>query len=152
MKSLRSLGAAFLIAATAVLSGPAAPSFAHGHGPVPAHREAASSATPIFERNLPNVPGKSLLAVEVVYPPGGASPAHRHPASAFIWAYVVSGEIISAVDGRRPRIYHAGDSFYEGPGAHHDISRNASSTRPAKLLAVFVKDSGKAPLLFPDRR
>jgi quercetin dioxygenase-like cupin family protein len=113
---------------------------------------AASSATPIFERNLPNVPGKSLLAVEVVYPPGGASPAHRHPASAFIWAYVVSGEIVSAVDGRPPRIYRAGESFYEAPGAHHDISRNASSTRPAKLLAVFVKDSGKGQLVFPDKK
>jgi quercetin dioxygenase-like cupin family protein len=152
MKSPRPLGAAFLIAATAVLSGPAAPSFAHGHEPAPARTGAASSATPIFERSLPNVPGKSLLAVEVVYPPGGASPAHRHPASAFIWAYVVSGEIVSAVDGRRPRTYRAGESFYEAPGAHHDISRNASSTRPAKLLAVFVKDSGGGQLVFPDKK
>lgn len=152
MKSLRLHGAALLIAPSAVLSGPAAPSFAHGHERVRPHSRAASTATPIFEHNLPNIPGKSLLAVEVVYPPGGASPAHRHPASAFIWAYVVSGEIVSAVDSRRPRIYQAGESFYEAPGAHHDISRNASSTRPAKLLAVFVKDSGKGQLLFPDRK
>jgi len=152
MKSLRLHGAALLIAASAVLSGPAAPSFAHGHERVRPHSRAASTATPIFERNLPNIPGKSLLAVEVVYPPGGASPAHRHPASAFIWAYVVSGEIVSAVDGQRPRIYRAGESFYEAPGAHHDISRNASSTRPAKLLAVFVKDSGKGQLVFPDKK
>ena len=151
MKSFRT-GAALLIAASAVAYGPPTLSFAHGHEPARAAMRAASTATPIFERKLPNVPGKSLLAVEVVYPPGGGSPAHRHPASAFIWAYVVSGTIVSAVDGRRPRIYRAGESFYEAPGAHHDVSRNASSTRPAKLLAVFVKDSGEGELVFPDRR
>ena len=107
-------------------------------------------ATPIFERALPNVPGKSLLAVEVVYPPGTASPPHRHPGSAFIWAYVVSGEIVSAVGNEPPRIYRAGENFYEAPGARHRVSRNASRTKPAKLLAVFVKDSGRGQLVFPD--
>jgi quercetin dioxygenase-like cupin family protein len=92
------------------------------------------------------------LAVEVVYPPGGASPAHRHPDSAFIYAYVVSGEVVSAVNDGRPRVYRAGESFYEAPGAHHRVSRNASRTKPAKLLAVFVKDSGKGQLVFPDPR
>jgi quercetin dioxygenase-like cupin family protein len=111
-----------------------------------------STATPVFERDLPNVPGKSLLAVEVVYPPGGASAPHRHPPSAFIYAYVVSGAILSAVDDERPRVFRAGESFFEAPGAHHRISRNASRIRPAKLLAVFVKDSGKAPLVLPDSR
>jgi quercetin dioxygenase-like cupin family protein len=109
-----------------------------------------SKARPIFERELPNAPGKSLLAVEVVYPPGGASPPHRHPASAFIYAYVVSGAIVSAVDDQKPRIYRAGESFYEAPGAHHRVSRNASTTKPAKLLAVFVKNSGNGQLVFPD--
>ena len=141
-----------LAAGVAVLGGP--PSFAHG-AKRPQTRIAtrlASTATAIFERELPNVPGKSLLAVEVVYPPGGASPAHRHPGSAFIYAYVVSGEIVSAVNDERPRIYRAGESFYEAPGAHHRVSRNASETKPAKLLAVFVKNSGKEQLVFPDTK
>ena len=129
-------------------------SFAYGVGQSAARAggKTGSSATAIFERELPNVPGKSLLAVEVVYPPGGASAPHRHPGSAFIYAYVVSGEIVSAINDERPRVYRAGESFYEAPGAHHRVSRNASSTRPAKLLAVFVKDSGKAPLVLPDSR
>jgi quercetin dioxygenase-like cupin family protein len=116
------------------------------------HAERASRATPIFERSLPNVAGKSLVAVEVVYPPGGASLPHRHPPSAFIYAYVVSGAIVSAVDDGPPRIYGAGESFYEAPGSHHRISRNASRTKPAKLLAVFVKDSSDGKLVFPDAR
>jgi quercetin dioxygenase-like cupin family protein len=130
----------------------AAPSSAAHLARSPRPPIAASTATPIFERRLPNVPGKSLVAVEVVYPPAGASPPHRHPRSAFIYAYVVSGAIVSAVDDQKPRIYRAGESFYEAPGAHHRVSRNASRTRPAKLLAVFVVDSGDRPLVFPDTR
>lgn len=143
---------AILTAGAAVLGGSAAPSFAWGTDHRAADVEARSTATPIFERDLPNVPGKSLLVVEVVYPPGGASPPHRHPASAFIYAYVVSGAVVSAVDDGRPRVYRAGEGFYEAPGAHHRISRNASRTRPAKMLAVFVKDSGKGELVLPDAR
>lgn len=145
--------AIFAAAAAMLASVPAtAPARGARHAATGTAAEPRSTATPIFERKLPNVPGKSLLAVEVVYPPGGGSPPHRHPASSFIYAYVVSGAIVSAVNDQRPRVYRAGESFYEAPGAHHRISRNASRTRPAKLLAVFVKDSGKAPLVLPDSR
>lgn len=149
---IRAVPMRLLAAGALVLAGP--PSFARGAERPPARLAAkpASTATPIFERELPNVPGKSLLAVEVVYPPGGASPPHRHPASAFIYAYVVSGAIVSAVDEQKPRIYRAGESFYEAPGAHHRVSRNASTTRPAKMLAVFVKNSGNGQLVFPDAK
>jgi len=106
---------------------------------------------PNFSHALPNVPGKSLVAVEVSYPPGGASAAHHHARSAFIYAYVVSGAIQSQVDDGPARVYKAGESFYEVPGAHHRISRNASKTQPAKLLAVFVVDTGDQPLTTPDK-
>ena len=109
------------------------------HGP----QDNGATVTVDFSRALPNVPGKSLVAVEVVYPPGGSSPAHTHAKSAFIYAHVVSGQIESKVDDGPARVYRAGESFYEDPGSHHAISRNASDTQPAKLLAVFVVDSGE---------
>ena len=112
--------------------------------------ELRETATPIFKQELPNVPGKSLIAVEVEYPPGAASPSHTHAKSAFIYAYVLSGEIISAVDDEKPRVYRAGESWYETPGAHHRVSRNASDTEPAKLLAIFVLDPGEQQVTFPD--
>jgi quercetin dioxygenase-like cupin family protein len=108
------------------------------------------TATPIFKHELPNVSGKSLVAVEVEYPPGAASPSHTHAKSAFIYAYVLSGEIISAVDNEEPRVYREGESWNEAPGAHHRVSRNASETEPAKLLAIFVLDSGEQKVTFPD--
>src|SRR6267143_6362159 len=105
-----------------------------------------------FSHTISNVPGKSLVAVEVSYPPGGASAPHRHSDSAFIFAYVVSGQIASQVEGQSEHIYRAGECWYETPGAHHLISRNASNTQPAKLLAVFVADTGDNALTTPDHR
>ena len=101
--------------------------------------------SPILEHAIPNIPGKSLVAVVVDYAPGGASPAHAHPKSAFIYGFVVSDAIESQVNDGPKRVYHAGESFYEDPGSRHPVSRNASATEPAKLLAVFVVDTDARP-------
>jgi len=106
---------------------------------------------PNFEQTIPNLPGKSLVAVEVEYPPGAASVPHVHAKSAFIYAYVVSGAVESKVNDGEVRVYHAGESWSEPPGASHPVSRNASKTRPAKLLAVFVVDSNEKELTTPVR-
>ncbi|MFZ6647394.1 cupin domain-containing protein [Undibacterium sp. TJN25] len=102
------------------------------------HREIVK---PNFEQTIPNLPGKSLVAVEVEYPPGVGSLPHLHAKSAFIYAYVISGEIESKVNDAQVHVYRAGDSWSEPPGASHSISRNASKTRSAKLLAIFVVDT-----------
>ena len=83
------------------------------------------------------------------YAPGAASPSHTHAKSAFIYAYVISGAIESKVNDGETRIYRAGESWSEPPGAIHSISRNASKTEPAKLLAVFVLDTNDNPLTTP---
>ncbi|HSP97486.1 MAG TPA: cupin domain-containing protein [Candidatus Dormibacteraeota bacterium] len=106
-------------------------------------------ATPQFTHALPNVPGKSLSAVVVDYAPGGSSRAHHHAPSGFVYAYVLSGRIRSQVDDQPAKVYAAGESFFEEPGAHHVISENASATEPAKLLAVFVANTGET-LTIPD--
>jgi quercetin dioxygenase-like cupin family protein len=99
------------------------------------------TVTPNFKQAITNIPGKSLVAVVVDYAPGGASHSHIHAKSAFIFAYVLSGDIESQVNDGPSRVYHVGESFYEAPGSRHPISRNASETKPARLLAVFVVDT-----------
>src|SRR3954452_20415611 len=118
-------------------------------GPIYAHESKTQSVTKNFEAAIPNIPGKSLIAVEVDYAPGAASVPHTHANSAFIYAYVISGSIESKVNDGETRIYRAGESWSEPPGAIHSISRNASKTEPAKLLAVFVIDSNDDPLTMP---
>jgi quercetin dioxygenase-like cupin family protein len=137
---------AILAAGAAILAVTSIPAQAHGSAE---HQE---TTTRVFDRELPNVPGKSLIAAEVLYPPGGATPSHTHPASAFISAYVLSGEVVSAVGGEKPRVYRAGESWHEAPGAHHRVSRNARKTKPAKLLAIFVVGRGERQLKFPDTK
>ena len=61
-----------------------------------------SKVTLVYERDLPNVPGKSIKAVLVEYGPGGTSSAHTHPKSAFICATVLEGAIRSSVNNGRP--------------------------------------------------
>ena len=112
----------------------------------------AETVTPAFNRQIPNIPGKSVIAAVVDYPPGGASPAHRHAPSAFIFAYVLSGRMESSVNGSPVKTYGPGASWFEPPGAHHAVSRNASKTRPARLLAVFILDTGSRNLVVPDTR
>lgn len=115
---------------------------AAAHGP-------GEMVKPNFEQAIPNLPGKSLVAVEVDYPPGASSVPHRHAKSAFIYAYVVSGSIESKVNDGDVHVYHAGQSWSEPPGASHPVSRNASKTQPAKLLAVFVVDTNDKELTTP---
>jgi quercetin dioxygenase-like cupin family protein len=115
---------------------------AHGPGEI---------VTPNFEQTIPNLAGKSLVAVEVDYPPGASSLPHAHAKSAFIYAYVVSGAVESKVNDGDVHVYRAGESWSEPPGASHPISRNASKTQPAKLLAVFVVDSNYKQLTTPLR-
>jgi quercetin dioxygenase-like cupin family protein len=111
----------------------------------------ASKVTRIFDRELPNVPGKSLRAVLVEYGPGAASPSHRHPSSAFIYATVLEGEIRSKVNDNPEHVYKAGASWTEVPGDHHEVSANASSTEPARLLAIFVVDTAEKEIVIPDK-
>ena len=107
--------------------------------------------TLVYEHELPNVPGKSLRAVLVEYGPGGGSPSHRHPSSAFIYARVLEGAIRSKVNDAPERAYQAGESWTEQPGDHHQVSQNASTTAPAKLLAIFVVDTSERELVIPDK-
>lgn len=116
-----------------------------------AAHESGDIVKPNFEQAIPNLPGKSLVAVEVEYPPGGASVPHVHAKSAFIYAYVISGAIESQVNDGEVRVYRAGESWSEPPGARHPISRNASKTEPAKLLAIFVVDTDDKELTTPVR-
>lgn len=136
------------VACAALALGTAAPVLAHGDE---VHK-GGETVTTNFEQAIPNIPGKTLRAVIVDYPAGAASVPHTHAKSAFIYAYVLSGEIESKVNDEPARIYKAGESWSEPPHASHPISRNVSKTEPAKLLAVFVMDSDEKQLTTPVKK
>jgi quercetin dioxygenase-like cupin family protein len=106
-------------------------------------RGADGTARKVFGHDLPNVAieGWAVTAVEVSYPPGGMSAAHRHPGITIV--YVLEGAIRSKVDDEPEQTYMAGQMFLETPNQLHAVSRNASDTQPAKLLAILLSEKGK---------
>jgi quercetin dioxygenase-like cupin family protein len=112
---------------------------------------AAAAVAPVMAKDLPNAPGMRMTALTVTYAPGEVSGPHRHAAHGFLIAYVLQGAVVSQVEGEPERTYTAGQSWSEGPGAHHILSRNASATAPAAFLVVFVAPEGET-LTTPDAR
>jgi quercetin dioxygenase-like cupin family protein len=97
-------------------------------------------------KELKGIPGKEVQMIVVDYPPGSTDRAHRHNAYSFV--YVLEGSIVMQVKGGQRVTLTPGQTFYEGPDDQHIVGKNASNTKPAKFLAVLVKDKG-APLLEP---
>jgi quercetin dioxygenase-like cupin family protein len=105
-----------------------------------------NAVTPLMTKELPDLPGKEAVMLTVVYPPGGGDPVHRHNADAFV--YVLEGSVVMQLKGGKQVTLTPGQSFYEGPDDIHVVGRSASSTKPAKILVVMVKNKG-APVLMP---
>ncbi|MCG7400078.1 MULTISPECIES: cupin domain-containing protein [Caballeronia] len=100
----------------------------------------AELVTPMIKQAVPEVAGKNVLMATVSYKPGQSSEAHRHPGS--IFAYVLEGRVTSQLEGGSAKTYGPGESWYEPPGAHHIVSKNASATKPAKLLVFAIVGDG----------
>ncbi len=82
-------------------------------------------------------------------PPGGGSPAHRHP-GAHNFGYVLEGAYTIKLDNGPETVLTRGQTFYEAPGQLHAVSRNASDTAPAKVLVLAIAEPGK-PLTVPEK-
>ena len=104
---------------------------------------------PLFSAPLADVPGKNLVVVNLDWDP--KSPrhfmAHRHPGSVFV--YVTKGTVRLGIEGQPAKLVHAGETFFEPPGALHAVGENASNTEPAAAIAVMIVPEG-APLLTPE--
>ena len=107
-----------------------------------------AKVTPLFSKDLPELPGKEGLMITVEYPPGSTDPIHRHNAHGFI--YVLEGSIVMQVRGGKEVTLTPGQTFYEGPDDVHVVGRNASQTKPAKFVVFFVKNKG-APIVVPEK-
>src|SRR5262249_42616077 len=104
---------------------------------------AAPPRPPVFKHDLPNVnlDGWEVTVSWVDYPPGRVGAAHHH--AGFVLAYVLEGSVITKISGQgEEKTYTTGQMFYEQPGATHEVSKNASQTQPAKLLAMIFAPKG----------
>jgi len=104
-----------------------------------------STVTSVFKHDLPNLTmeGWEVNVNWVDYPPGRVGSAHKHPG--FTLAYVLQGSVVAKVTGQEERIYKTGEMFMEPPGSVHEVSKNASQTEPARLLALNFAKKGLPP-------
>ena len=95
---------------------------------------------PVFTRDLPSVSldGWEIRVSHVDYAPGRVGMPHQH--AGFLFAYVLQGSVVAQVIGNgvsdEVRTYRTGEMFYEPIGSTHQVSKNASATEPARLLAI----------------
>jgi len=111
-----------------------------------------AKVTLVYQHALPGIPGKSVKGVLVEYGLGGYSRSHTHAKSALIYATVIEGEIRSKVNDGPEKTYRTGENLTEMPGDDHTVSANASETKPAKILAVFIVDDRDTVLTIPDQK
>ncbi|SIR57514.1 cupin domain-containing protein [Micromonospora avicenniae] len=118
---------------------------AHAEGPTTAAASAserpAETLKPLIQQALPDVEGKTFTSAVVELPPNASAAPHRH-GQAFVYAYVLEGTVRSKLDDKPVTTFHQGENWVEQPGTDHVLTENASQTEPAKLLVVFVSNTG----------
>ena len=96
--------------------------------------------------------GKKAKAtmVEVTLAPKEVEAAHRHPGPAF--GYILEGEYEWAVDGNKPKIFKAGDTFYEPTGCLHDIGKNPSKKDKTRFIAIVLHPEDAKVVVIPEKK
>jgi quercetin dioxygenase-like cupin family protein len=95
----------------------------------------------LMTQALTDQPGIDVTVLTVDYPPGGSTPPHEHPGHTY--AYVLEGAVISQLDDQPPQTFTTGQMWSESPHQHHMVSKNASTTAPAKLLVFMIAPHGQ---------
>lgn len=107
--------------------------------------DSPAKTVPLRSQPLDGIANKVADMLTVEYAPGQSSPPHRHNANVLV--YVLQGSLVMGVKGKEPVTVSAGQTFYESPSDIHEISRNASTTQPAKFLVVLIHDQGASTML-----
>ena len=90
---------------------------------------ARAKVTVVFDHVLPNVAGKSMKGVLVEYGPGGSSPGHTHPPSAF----TVESPTSTIFTGPPSMIFIAASISF----AFRSTSFSSAPTSPCRLRREF---------------
>ena len=96
--------------------------------------------------------GKKAKAtiVEVTLAPRGVEAAHRHPGPAFV--YILEGEYEWAIDDNKPKIFKAGNTFYEPTGCLHGVGRNPSNKDKARFIAIVLHPEDAKDVVIPEKK
>jgi quercetin dioxygenase-like cupin family protein len=88
-----------------------------------------------------------VTMLEVAFEPNASGQHHRHPGPVF--GYVLEGEYELGLNDEPAKTLKTGETFYERGGALHRVSRNPSSTKKTRVLAVMVHPRDAKELVMP---
>jgi quercetin dioxygenase-like cupin family protein len=91
----------------------------------------------------------AVTFVEVTIGPGQSGLAHRHPGPGFV--YVLEGEYELGIDDQPTKVFKAGDTFYEGTGQLHRVSKNPAAKGTTRLIAVVLHPREAKEIAIPEK-
>jgi quercetin dioxygenase-like cupin family protein len=130
----------FVVAAIAIVAGPAMPGRANAEDSAPAKDYPAapilSTGASILGETIryPKAGPAHVTAAIVTLAPGARTIMHKHGVPLF--AYILDGELTVDYGTHGTRTYRQGQSFMEAMGVAHFGVNNGS--QPVRLLAVYM--------------
>jgi hypothetical protein len=98
-----------------------------------------AKVTLVYQHELPNVPGKSIKGALVEYGPGGYSPGHKHPKSAF----VLEGGDPQSGQRRTGDDLRGRTEFLELPGDRHSVSANRHLVQRNEVTTKWRRENAQ---------
>ena len=94
---------------------------------------------------------KMEASVMTIAPGGVDTVSHYHDSELF--GYVLEGSVEIALVTKDPKTYKLGEMFYERRNILHTLTKNGSSSKPARVLLIFIIKNGRAgyTAAFPDK-
>lgn len=105
------------------------------------------TAKEVYRKALTDAPGKEIRIIDLSIPPGGTSPAHRHPGDTFV--YVIEGAVQIGVDDNAPITAKAGEVVHEPPMSLHKTTLNPSKTDKTHAIAIMIIDADQQSTVAP---
>ena len=116
-----------------------------------AHHDVKETAKPISAWDIvEKLDGKEtkVTVVEVTLEPGQGGEPHRHPGP--VIGYVLEGEYELGIDQQPPKVFKAGQTFYEPTGCLHRVSTNPAAKGNTRVLAVVLHPRDARQITIPE--
>lgn len=84
---------------------------------------------------------KMDVTVMTITPGGIDTVSHRHDCELF--GYVLEGSVEIALVTKTPKTFNTGEMFYEKRNVLHTLTKNGSTTNPARVLLLFLIKNGR---------
>ena len=91
------------------------------------------------QRSPSSIPGREIVQVETLIPPGVESGWHAHPGEEV--GYIIVGQVEMMVEGRATAILHAGDGFLIPPRTAHNARDVGPET--GRMLSTYIVETGQ---------